>query len=463
MAAKNVRHAATSLPPPPPPPPPAARGPARVFYVDASAAYSDDNIPRCDPEDPDSPLAAVQRLLAARRPGRGAAGGVVPHHSTGPYAGGWFVAQALLASEHVTTDESEASITYLDVHCYYATAMLSRRLRPKDVKRLGFDAAEVLGSVLKAAAASSTGSKTAVFLPGPLPARLRGKCKSELQLNSTFVVAHSRPATCVVPSRMMLAPVPSNDGAAPAPVPAPIAGTGWSGDGASGKLYKGRKVLLTFAGEASDAAGASAGMKLRHAAIKALQGGRGAVGRATCESCNGSARLAREDLLRLYRGSKFCLVIPGDGQAGRMLTEVVLQGCIPVFVGPPFATVPLASHLDYRSFSVAISVTNTKPWAASAAARKAVLKRKAGFEVNANVETIDEVLDEIQDLTAAEISELQGALEGARRAFMYRTRLDPGDPSATDLIVEQIVEWADAAVVVDGGGKGKGSGRKLAL
>ncbi len=50
--------------------------------------------------------------------------------------------------------------------------------------------------------------------------------------------------------------------------------------------------------------------------------------------------------------SLFCPVIAGDTQSSRRLTEIVLAGCIPVFIGPPFHTLPLAADIDYPSFSV---------------------------------------------------------------------------------------------------------------
>ncbi len=35
------------------------------------------------------------------------------------------------------------------------------------------------------------------------------------------------------------------------------------------------------------------------------------------------------------RRSVFCLVLPGDAQSTRRLSEIFLAGCVPVFIGPP--------------------------------------------------------------------------------------------------------------------------------
>ncbi len=54
--------------------------------------------------------------------------------------------------------------------------------------------------------------------------------------------------------------------------------------------------------------------------------------------------------------SLFCLVIPGDTASSRRLTETVLAGCIPVFVGPPWHSMPLAFRLDYSRFALFIEL-----------------------------------------------------------------------------------------------------------
>ena len=57
-------------------------------------------------------------------------------------------------------------------------------------------------------------------------------------------------------------------------------------------------------------------------------------------------------LMAKMGASLFCPIVAGDTQSSRRLTEVVLAGCIPVFVGPPFHTLPLAADVDYPAFSV---------------------------------------------------------------------------------------------------------------
>ena len=47
----------------------------------------------------------------------------------------------------------------------------------------------------------------------------------------------------------------------------------------------------------------------------------------------------------------FCLVLPGDSASARRIGEIFMAGCIPVFLGPPYGSMPLAEEggIDYRA------------------------------------------------------------------------------------------------------------------
>ena len=46
------------------------------------------------------------------------------------------------------------------------------------------------------------------------------------------------------------------------------------------------------------------------------------------------------ELLRDMAQAQFCLVMPGNGQSSGHLADAFFAGCIPVFLGPPFHTLP---------------------------------------------------------------------------------------------------------------------------
>ena len=58
----------------------------------------------------------------------------------------------------------------------------------------------------------------------------------------------------------------------------------------------------------------------------------------------------------------FCLVLAGDAQSTRRLSEIFMAGCIPVFVGPPYNSMPLAEDVHYKSIGVFFNISNYKSW-----------------------------------------------------------------------------------------------------
>ena len=62
------------------------------------------------------------------------------------------------------------------------------------------------------------------------------------------------------------------------------------------------------------------------------------------------------------RNSRFCLAMPGDSASTRRLSEIVLSGCIPVFPGPPFNSMPFHHTVDWSSAGVVFNISKYKPW-----------------------------------------------------------------------------------------------------
>ena len=53
-------------------------------------------------------------------------------------------------------------------------------------------------------------------------------------------------------------------------------------------------------------------------------------------------------VLKAMESAVFCIVLPGDAQSTRRLSEVFMGGSIPVFIGPPYHSMPFADFIDYR-------------------------------------------------------------------------------------------------------------------
>ena len=76
-------------------------------------------------------------------------------------------------------------------------------------------------------------------------------------------------------------------------------------------------------------------------------------------------------VLQTMEETIFCLLLPGDSVSSRRLAEIMLSGCIPVFIGPPYHNMPLSEYADYKATSIFLHVEEM----AELAKDRAVLER----------------------------------------------------------------------------------------
>lgn len=64
-------------------------------------------------------------------------------------------------------------------------------------------------------------------------------------------------------------------------------------------------------------------------------------------------------VMQRMRSTLFCLVLPGDSASARRTSEIFMAGCIPVFLGPPYGSMPLADAggIDYKASSLFFNVS----------------------------------------------------------------------------------------------------------
>ena len=60
---------------------------------------------------------------------------------------------------------------------------------------------------------------------------------------------------------------------------------------------------------------------------------------------NRFATQQHRSLMQQMANSAFCLIMPGNSQSSQRLTEAFLTGCIPVFIGPPWHSLPLTQKV----------------------------------------------------------------------------------------------------------------------
>ena len=85
-----------------------------------------------------------------------------------------------------------------------------------------------------------------------------------------------------------------------------------------------------------------------------------------------------EEMLRRMEHSVFCLVVAGDAQSTRRLTEIFMAGCIPVFIGPPYNSMPLAEEINWQQLGVFFNVTQHQSWMLAVSSSRDLPVLKAG-------------------------------------------------------------------------------------
>ena len=68
-----------------------------------------------------------------------------------------------------------------------------------------------------------------------------------------------------------------------------------------------------------------------------------------------------DEMLATMQRSTFCLMPPGETASSRRLTDAVLSGCIPVFIGPPWHEMPLPDYVKFATPSLLSSSSPSSP------------------------------------------------------------------------------------------------------
>ena len=71
--------------------------------------------------------------------------------------------------------------------------------------------------------------------------------------------------------------------------------------------------------------------------------------------------MEHSQVIQTMQETLFCLLLPGDSVSSRRAAEIMLAGCIPVFIGPPYHNMPLAEHIDYKAASIFLHVEEILP------------------------------------------------------------------------------------------------------
>lgn len=199
-----------------------------------------------------------------------------------------------------------------------------------------------------------------------------------------------------------------------------------------------RDIFLFFLAGCSDSEDRSIGMRMRFAAVRVFgQIHESDVSvKCKCSSCPG--REEHSHMIKRLSRSRFCLIIPGDTQASRRLTEVILMGCIPVFVGPPFHALPLGRYVDYNSIGYFFHVKHANWDFQSADAQNVDMWRLDSPVTMIDVDFLIDIYTFLRDVRDCEIKRKQRALRDNRRFFVYEGTLKEEKPQAVDVVLHSL-------------------------
>eukprot|EP01025_Chloroclados_australasicus_P025537 TRINITY_DN2548_c0_g2_i1.p1 TRINITY_DN2548_c0_g2~~TRINITY_DN2548_c0_g2_i1.p1 ORF type:complete len:519 (+),score=20.09 TRINITY_DN2548_c0_g2_i1:163-1719(+) len=142
--------------------------------------------------------------------------------------------------------------------------------------------------------------------------------------------------------------------------------------------------------------------------------------------------LTHQETLDLYRRSRFCFLIPGDTQCSKRISEVIFAGCVPVFVGKPFHTLPYRNILDYRKLALFFHL----PFANEGAPLESLLVPQDQI---IEVEQPMEIVDYLREIRPTQYLQRYQYLLDHISMFEYVPNLS-GYPSAVDTIFEKICD-----------------------
>jgi hypothetical protein len=145
------------------------------------------------------------------------------------------------------------------------------------------------------------------------------------------------------------------------------------------------------------------------------------------------------ETMREMLASNFCLTIAGRGSSSRRINEIILAGCIPVFVGPPWHVRPLTNHIPWGNISLFFEIRNPSRWCPGGDATKDpwVLSssRKQPLPEHATKYVVDNPIDVIRVLEAysnEKIAEIRSHLIAQRPLMMFGGH-EPGQMSLATL------------------------------
>ena len=273
------------------------------------------------------------------------------------YASEYWLSKAIKESSMHEADPEKADIVFVDMYCYHLAWLayihpLGNRntTDPEPYMR------KTLDKIVKSERYSRSKGGDFVFVhPSPI---MKGLFKEESMCEDLASAFH------LVPERSSLCVWTPDAASAGSSLIMPYVAT-LDLDLESDLMRNDRDLLMYFRGgcghpDPSVRGLFAAGKMLRYDFVHSIQSERQASDidiKCSCDICDNHTPHA--EVMAGYRRSRFCPILASNVQSSRRLSEAVLSGCIPVFIGPPFHSLPLHLDVDYSSMGVFVNVTNS--------------------------------------------------------------------------------------------------------
>lgn len=245
------------------------------------------------------------------------------------HAAPYYLAESIRYSKFRTMDILKADVVFIDSFCYYMQMIMDLHYQkdPSNEIFLG----RAMAVIMKSKAWNTTNGAN-FFVFNPHPALNEWSCFRSSQVNMIGVETNQ-----ACNSRASFIQVPYYS-------PCRLASPNTL-----------RKYLLTFIGGCNMN---NVGKHMRHEISNNLRTLNASDIFAHCYGCaDGCGSLMKYSrVTRILRKSHFCLVMPGDTISSRRLSEVVINGCVPVFLGPPWHVWPMSDFLDYTKFGITVRI-----------------------------------------------------------------------------------------------------------
>ena len=326
------------------------------------------------------PTCNVTDIWTFDRPGKGIEGIYSFKHQDAPHSVGFWVAAAVRRSRHYETNIKLADLILLDTHCYESWYFALQQkssvnqesdgLNPINELSLQISRLFVEGVMVSPQFLQSKGKKFALVRPslGAPPGAMLDTCA---KFRSSFLIASERGIFCdndrdrAFHGQSVIAPLVANvnpdddtedesTGVTPLeerqtflylPIPC-----------SSSSLKKLQQRSLT-ARTASAVLLDSVEQSLSNPGD--VSGGLDDVVVVPRQEVCPMSTSNQTTIIEGMRSARFCGILPSeDRQADVFLPLAIQSGCVPVFLGPPFHSMPLALDIDYSSIAIFIHIVD---------------------------------------------------------------------------------------------------------